>query len=204
MLRCPSGSTRLITVPVGDPGTTRPPGRTPAAASSATSTAPAASSPTHPARTTGTPSCVRWTATLAPAPPPRLRIDAGRSDPGAGSPHRTATTSVATSPTTTTGRTTRSAFAGRERGGDPAGELGVAQHQADVDRERGALAGPVQVVEHEGGDRLAAHPGGLGCAERVGDHTVVQLRVELLVGRERLGDHHRARGEPAAGGENGG
>src|SRR4051812_12114961 len=203
MLRCPSGSTRLITVPVGDPGTTRTAGRTPAAVSSATSTAPAASSPTHPARTTGTPSCARWTATLAPAPPPRLRIDAGRSDPGAGTPSSTATTSVATSPTTTTGRTTGSAFAGRERGGDPAGELGVAQHQTDVDRQGRALAGPVQVVEHERRGRLAAPPGGPRCAERVGDHAVVQPGVELLVGRERLGDHHGARGELAAGGEDG-
>src|SRR3954465_14571512 len=119
MLRWPSGSTSLLPVPVGDPGTPRTAGRTPAAVSSATSAAPAASSPTHPARTTGTPSCARWTATLAPAPPPRLRIDAGRPDPGAGAPPSPATPPVAPPPPTP-GRTGGSAFAGRERGGDPA------------------------------------------------------------------------------------
>src|SRR5688500_9750931 len=168
MLRCPPGSTRLTIVPVAGPGTTRRAGVTPSAASSATRAVPAASSPTHPAKVTGVPSRARWTATFAPAPPPRLRIDAGRSEPGAGSPASATTTSVATSPTTTTGRISLVVIAVRrwspreargQRDRDLPGQLGVAQHQADVDRQRRAGAGPVQVVEDERGQRLAPDPG---------------------------------------------
>src|SRR5687768_15338794 len=159
MLRCPPGSTRLTIVPVAVPGTMRTAGVTPSAASSETRAVPAASSPTHPAKVTGVPSRARWTATFAPAPPPRLRIDAGRSEPGAGSPVSATTTSVATSPTTTTGRIAGSGGACGQRRGDPARQLGVAHHQADVDRQGRAGTGPVQVVEDERGQRLAPDPG---------------------------------------------
>src|SRR4051812_41172016 len=188
MLRWPSGSTRLTTVPVAAPGTTRRARSTPAACNSAIRPVPAASSPTQPASRTGVPSCARWTATFAPAPPPRVRIEAGRSEPGAGSPASTTTTSVATSPTTTTGFTGRSAGERREGGGDPAGQLCVAQHQPDVDGEGGPLAGAVQVVQDERRDGLPPHARRLGGGERFGDHAVVEHWVELLVGRQRVGD----------------
>src|SRR3954449_10738178 len=203
MLRWPSGSTRLTTVPVAAPGTTRRARSTPAACNSAIRPVPAASSPTQPASRTGVPSCARWTATFAPAPPPRVRIEAGRSEPGAGSPASTTTTSVATSPTTTTAATSGSAGQRRKRGGDPAGQLRIAQHEPDVDREGGPVAGAVQVVQDERRDRLSAHPGRVGGGQSVGDHAVMQDRVELLLDRQRVGDDDGARRQLAAGGEDG-
>ena len=144
------GSTRLTIVPVAAPGTVRSAEPTPAAVSSATRpgaggvVADAAGQQHRHAE----PGQVHGDVRARPRRRGCGWTPAGPS-PGAGSPERTATTSVATSPTTTTGARRGRRRHRRQRRGDPAGQLGVAQHQPHVDRQGRAVAGPVQVVEHE-------------------------------------------------------
>ena len=57
----------------------------------------------------------------------------------------------------------------------------------EVDRHAGAAGGTLHVVEEERGHRLAAHPGGVGRGQRLGQHPVVQRRVKLLAGWQRVG-----------------
>src|SRR3954447_10181818 len=151
MLRSPPGSTRLMIVPVDAPGTVRTASVTPPSVSSRRSASPGRSSPTQPASRTGVPSAARCAATFAPAPPPRVTIDAGRSESGAGAPASSATTSVQRSPTTTTRGALTGASAGErgQLGRDLPGQLGVAQHQPHVDLQARPGAGLVQVPEDE-------------------------------------------------------
>src|SRR4051794_5296158 len=180
-------------VPVVRSGSVLTQAVTPRSVSPATDSRPRASSPTRPTYDVGTPCAASQTATLAADPPPAVVTADGVSLPRARGPDMAASTAPMTSPTTTTSRVSvpsGTVPSARPLGvgsgsGDPRGQLGVVQDDADVGLQRHALALAVEELEQERRHVLTPHRGALGGRQPVVQQPLVQGRVDLLVHRER-------------------
>ena len=147
----------------------------------------------------GTPCPASQAATFAPEPPPAVVTVDGVSLPRLiGTAHRredvdhdvTDDDDVEGLGALRDGHALVPALDGRD--GDARGEVGVAQHDADVGLQRHAATRPVEEVEQEGRHVLAAYLGLVRCAQPVAQQPGVQSRVDLLVRGERVGQDEAA------------
>ena len=180
-MRSPSGPTSTTQVPVGSSGSKASRASTPLALSSSRALRPRSSSPTRPTSTVSAPAAASHAAVLAAEPPPWKRIVAGASLPGANGPDSRTTTSTITSPE-------HDHPAHRRQLGRRAAPPGAAlrEHEAHVRLEARAPRLARQVVEQERRHVLAGHALALGGRQALGEHALVERRVELLVLGQRV------------------